>query len=43
MTLQTGHRLADAVTGSAAGTDREFLVTDASTLSREYCRVVPLQ
>ncbi len=24
------------------GTDREFLVTDASTLSREYCRVVPL-
>jgi predicted acylesterase/phospholipase RssA len=25
-----------------AGTDREFLATDASTLSREYCRVVPL-
>jgi predicted acylesterase/phospholipase RssA len=25
-----------------AGTDREFLVTDASTLSREYCRAVPL-
>ena len=25
-----------------AGTDREFLVTDASTLSREYCRVVSL-
>lgn len=25
-----------------AGTDREFLVTDASTLSREYCRVVPV-
>ena len=23
-----------------AGTDRDFLVTDASTLSREYCRVV---
>lgn len=25
-----------------AGADREFLVTDASTLSREYSRVVPL-
>ena len=25
-----------------AGTDRDFLVTDASTLSREYCRVVSL-
>jgi hypothetical protein len=25
-----------------AGTDRDFLVTDGSTLSREYCRAVPL-
>jgi len=25
-----------------AGADREFLVTGASTLSREYSRVVPL-
>jgi hypothetical protein len=26
-----------------AGTDREFLVSDAPTLSREYCRVVRLE
>jgi predicted acylesterase/phospholipase RssA len=26
-----------------AGADREFLVTDSSTLSREYCRVVRLE
>ena len=38
-----GDRLADAVDWDALldGRDQRFRVTDATTLTREYCRIVP--